>query len=91
MAAGGPEITWSQTPIKWSNHFFDNLFNNEWELTKSPTGAYQWKAKGAAATIPDAHVTPLYTCAVNFMSTVGSSTSGSAPIVIWKMPGQQSA
>jgi catalase-peroxidase len=51
---GGPEVTWSQTPTKWSNHFFDNLFNNEWELTKSPAGAYQWKAKGAAATIPDA-------------------------------------
>src|SRR6201985_1730648 len=50
----GPEVTWSQTPIKWSNHFFDNLFNNEWELTKSPAGAWQWKAKGAAATVPDA-------------------------------------
>jgi len=52
---GGPEVTWSQTPTKWSNHFFENLFNNEWELTKSPAGAYQWKAKGAAATIPDAY------------------------------------
>jgi catalase-peroxidase len=52
---GGPEVTWSQTPTKWSNHFFDNLFNNEWELTKSPAGAWQWKAKGASATIPDAH------------------------------------
>src|SRR5262245_33026781 len=52
---GGPEVTWSQTPTKWSNHFFNNLFNNEWELTKSPAGAWQWKAKGAAATIPDAH------------------------------------
>ena len=52
---GGPEVTWSQTPTKWSTHFFDNLFNNEWELTKSPAGAYQWKAKSAAATIPDAH------------------------------------
>jgi catalase-peroxidase len=52
---GGPEVTWSQTPTKWSDHFFDNLFNNEWELTKSPAGAYQWKAKSAAATIPDAH------------------------------------
>ena len=51
---GGPEVTWSQTPTKWSNHFFDNLFNNEWELTKSPAGAKQWQAKGAAATIPDA-------------------------------------
>jgi catalase-peroxidase len=52
---GGPEVTWSQTPTKWSNHYFDNLFNNEWELTKSPAGAYQWKAKGANATIPDAY------------------------------------
>jgi catalase-peroxidase len=50
---GGPEVTWSQTPTKWSNHFFENLFNNEWELTKSPAGAFQWKAKGAVATIPD--------------------------------------
>ena len=52
---GGPEVTWTQTPTKWSNHFFENLFNNEWELTKSPAGAYQWKAKGGAATIPDAY------------------------------------
>jgi catalase-peroxidase len=52
---GGPEVTWSQTPTQWSNHFFDNLFKFEWELTKSPAGAQQWKAKGAEATIPDAH------------------------------------
>ncbi len=52
---GGPEVTWTQTPTKWSNHFFENLFNNEWELTKSPAGANQWKAKGGAATIPDAY------------------------------------
>ena len=51
---GGPEVTWSQTPTKWSNNFFTNLFENEWELTKSPAGVPQWKAKGAAATIPDA-------------------------------------
>ena len=51
---GGPEVTWTQTPTKWSNHFFENLFNNEWELTKSPAGAQQWKAKSGAATIPDA-------------------------------------
>ncbi len=51
---GGPEVTWSQTPTKWSNHFFDNLFKFEWELTKSPAGAYQWKAKDAEPTIPDA-------------------------------------
>ncbi len=52
---GGPEVTWSQTPTKWSNHFFDNLFKFEWELTKSPAGAKQWKAKGAEASVPDAH------------------------------------
>jgi catalase-peroxidase len=52
---GGPEVIWSQTPTKWSNRFFENLFGNEWELTKSPAGAWQWKAKGAAATIPDAY------------------------------------
>jgi catalase-peroxidase len=51
---GGPEVTWTQTPTQWSNNFFKNLFENEWELTKSPAGAKQWKAKGAAATIPDA-------------------------------------
>ncbi len=54
---GGPEVTWSQTPTKWSNRFFDNLFKHEWELTKSPAGAYQWKAKNAAADVPDAHDT----------------------------------
>src|SRR5262249_14196392 len=51
---GGPEVTWTQTPTKWSNHFFKNLFENEWELTQSPAGVPQWKAKGAAASIPDA-------------------------------------
>jgi len=51
---GGPEVTWTQTPTKWSNLFFKNLFENEWELTASPAGAKQWKAKGAAADIPDA-------------------------------------
>jgi catalase-peroxidase len=52
---GGPEVTWTQTPTKWSNLFFKNLFENEWELTKSPAGAKQWKAKNAEATIPDAY------------------------------------
>ncbi|HMK40235.1 MAG TPA: catalase/peroxidase HPI [Methyloceanibacter sp.] len=52
---GGPEVTWSQTPTKWSNHFFDNLFKYEWELEKSPAGAFQWKAKAADATVPDAY------------------------------------
>jgi len=52
---GGPEVTWSETPTRWSNHFFDNLFKYEWELTKSPAGAQQWQAKNAGADIPDAH------------------------------------
>jgi catalase-peroxidase len=50
---GGPEVTWTQTPTKWSNNFFKNLFENEWELTKSPAGVPQFRAKGAVATIPD--------------------------------------
>ena len=49
----GPEVIWSQTPTKWSNHFFKNLFENEWELTTSPAGAKQWRAKNAEATVPD--------------------------------------
>src|SRR5256712_1411436 len=53
----GLEVTWSTTPTKWSNDFFKNLFSYEWELTKSPAGAHQWKPKGGAGagTIPDAH------------------------------------
>jgi catalase-peroxidase len=51
---GGPEVTWTQTPTKWSNNFFANLFGNEWELTKSPAGAYQFQAKNGAKPIPDA-------------------------------------
>jgi catalase-peroxidase len=51
----GLEVTWTETPTKWSNNFFENLFAHEWELTKSPAGAQQWVAKGAKATIPDAH------------------------------------
>ncbi len=51
----GLEVTWTQTPTKWSNHFFDNLFKYEWELTKSPAGAHQWVAKNATADIPHAH------------------------------------
>ena len=50
---GGPEVVWRQTPTKWSNHFFENLFKHEWELTKSPAGAQQWQAKNAAADVPD--------------------------------------
>jgi catalase-peroxidase len=53
----GLEGIWTNTPTRWSNNFFRILFNNEWELTKSPAGAYQWKPKGdaAAGTVPDAH------------------------------------
>jgi catalase-peroxidase len=50
---GGPEVTWTQTPTKWSNLFFKNLFENEWELTTSPAGAKQWQARNGQATIPD--------------------------------------
>ena len=51
------EVIWSQTPTKWSNNFFSNLFGYEWELTKSPAGAYQWtpKAGAGASAMPDAH------------------------------------
>jgi len=53
----GLEVIWTQTPTKWSNNFLHNLFSYEWELTKSPAGAYQWKPKGGAGagTVPDAH------------------------------------
>jgi catalase-peroxidase len=51
----GLEVTWTTTPAKWSTNFFWNLFGYEWELTKSPAGAHQWVAKGAGATIPNAH------------------------------------
>ena len=50
---GGPEVVWSSTPTRWSSNFFWNLFGYEWELTKSPAGAHQWKAKNAPETIPD--------------------------------------
>ncbi len=50
---GGPEVIWSQTPTKWSNYYFENLFKYEWELTKSPAGVWQFKAKDAPATVPD--------------------------------------
>jgi len=53
----GLEVTWTNTPTKWSNNFFRILFGTEWELTKSPAGAYQWKPKGdtSSSTVPDAH------------------------------------
>ncbi len=50
----GLEVTWSSTPTKWSSNFLENLFGYEWELTKSPAGAYQWRAINAGDTIPDA-------------------------------------
>ncbi|WP_198350652.1 catalase/peroxidase HPI [Sphingomonas prati] len=51
----GLEVTWTQEPTKWTNLYFENLFNHEWELTKSPAGAHQWVAKDAAHDVPDAH------------------------------------
>src|SRR5713101_3020163 len=53
----GLEVTWTTTPTKWSNDYFKNLFSYDWELTKSPAGAHQWRPKGGAGagTIPDAH------------------------------------
>ncbi|MGH7670517.1 MAG: catalase/peroxidase HPI [Gemmatimonadaceae bacterium] len=51
----GLEVTWTETPTQWSNNFFENLFGYEWEPSTSPAGAHQWVAKGAGATIPDAH------------------------------------
>ncbi len=53
----GLEVTWTTTPTKWSNDFFKNLFGYEWELTKSPAGAHQWRPKNGAGadTVPDAH------------------------------------
>ena len=55
--SSGLEVTWTNTPTKWSNNFFRILFGYEWELTKSPAGAHQWKPKGdaGAGTVPDAH------------------------------------
>ena len=55
--SSGLEGAWTTTPTKWSNNYFENLFGYEWELTKSPAGAYQWKPKGdaGAGTVPDAH------------------------------------
>ncbi|MCL7987799.1 catalase/peroxidase HPI [Sphingobacterium sp. lm-10] len=52
----GLEVTWTTTPTKWGNNFFENLFNFEWELTKSPAGAHQWVAKDAENSIPDAFI-----------------------------------
>ena len=54
---GGPEVIWTNTPTKWDNNFFRILFSFEWELTKSPAGAYQWNSKGetGADTVPDPH------------------------------------
>jgi catalase-peroxidase len=53
----GLEVTWTKTPTKWSNDYFEHLFGYEWELTKSPAGAHQWRPKGGAGagSVPDAH------------------------------------
>ncbi len=55
--SSGLEVTWSTTPTKWSNDYFENLFKYDWELTKSPAGAHQWTPKNGAGTgtVPDAH------------------------------------
>ena len=52
--SGGPEVTWTKTPTKWSNDYFEHLFSYEWELSKSPAGAHQWVAKNSEGIIPDA-------------------------------------
>ena len=54
----GLEVTWTDEPTKWTNKYFDNLFKYDWELTKSPAGAHQWRPKnnGGAGTVPDAHI-----------------------------------
>ena len=54
--SSGLEVTWTKTPAQWSNNFLENLFNYEWELTRSPAGAKQWVAKDAPEVIPDAHI-----------------------------------
>lgn len=54
----GLEVTWTRTPVQWSNDYFELLFGYEWELTKSPAGAWQFEAKDAEAIIPDAHGGP---------------------------------
>jgi catalase-peroxidase len=54
--SSGLEVTWTKTPTLWSNNYFENLFEYEWELTESPAGAKQWVAKDAPETVPDAHV-----------------------------------
>jgi len=53
--SSGIEVTWTTTPTKWSNNFFENLFGYEWKLVKSPAGANQWIAEGAPSSVPDAH------------------------------------
>ncbi len=66
----GIEVTWTKTPTKWSNNFFENLFDYEWELTKSPAGAYQWKPRGQAGSgsVPHAH-DPSKRIAPNMLTT----------------------
>ena len=66
----GLEVTWTKTPTKWSNNFFENLFDYEWELTKSPAGANQWKPRGqaGAGSVPHAH-NPEKRIAPNMLTT----------------------
>ena len=66
----GLEVTWTTTPTKWSNGFFSLLFNNEWELTKSPAGANQWTAKNGKAIVPDAFDPPRHGSKTEMTSTL---------------------
>jgi catalase-peroxidase len=68
--SSGIEVTWTKTPTKWSNNFFENLFDYEWELTKSPAGANQWKPRGQAGSgsVPHAH-DPSKRIAPNMLTT----------------------
>ncbi len=68
--SSGIEVTWTKTPTKWSNNFFENLFDYEWELTKSPAGAHQWKPRGQAGygSVPHAH-DPSVRIAPNMLTT----------------------
>jgi len=67
---GGPEGAWTSTPTKWSHMYFDNLFKHEWELTKSPAGAYQWTPKDGPKSVPDAHIPGKYHAPMMFTTDI---------------------
>ena len=83
----GLEVTWTTTPTKWSNNFFENLFNYEWELTKSPAGAHQWTPKGGAGagTVPDAH-NPSKKTSPSMLAPSGSGPTSDASPAPWVLP-----